>query len=1231
MLGQVRRPLPLWQSLAIGWSLALAGAAGSAQLGSKGSEPYAPAQLIVKLRGDVASLAPDALSDGFAARSGDPSTASLDELLDRQHVQRLRRVFRSREDGQGRLRRTTQQIVGQRLLERGLRGAELDAQLASVPELENVFLVTLEEGMGAAEAVAAFSLDPAVEWAEPNWIFHVAVEPLPAVPYVPDDRYVTLDGVHWSQGIFEGFPDLYGLRNSRAIEAWNRFDTDGSGSFEPGERRPGEGIVVAVIDSGVDASHPDLAANIWVAPGEIPGNGIDDDGNGFIDDVSGWDFAAGDNDPGDPHGHGTHVAGTVAALVGNGGVGVAGVGHSVRVLPIRGLDANGSGSAADLAAAVDYAVASGAHITSSSWGGPVPSQLLTDAFAAAQAAGVLNIAAAGNGTTDASGHSPSNLDSVMAVAAVDHRDIRASFSNFGDSVDISAPGVNVLSLNANRGDNVIARQRPGSVVAVDYLEIGGTSMATPHVSGAAAVLMSAFPAESAEEIRGRLMGGAQDIDASNPEFAGQLGAGRLDLLASLDAQPGPLLRLVDVHDEDFRPGQQARLSVSLRNFWLTASNVTAVLTTGEPDLTIDSGFVGLGDISTGETVENDAEPFLVTLAPDAPFGSFDFTLEVQADGGVSASFPLTLKSAFMTDVTEASNLPGSGVLPKFALFQDYSGDELPDVLFADLIGDTFIYENEGDGFFRRRNGRTGVDRDFNAFNSHFIDIDNDGDRDILLGGTNYFPTTLLLNQGDGTTVDISESAGMPVHAMPWSAAIDYNGDGLLDVLGGLGDGRVFEGELTDPMELLENQGDLTFVDRRAESGLPASPFPGQIGRILTLDYDDDGDPDVLFLGPGSPISLWRNEGDGTFSKTTGAAFGPLASRNLWGAAAGDCDNDGDIDLFASGVADSGVGPRNEIFLNDGGRFVAADPAAGELGSFAYLGLWWGVEFLDIDNDGDLDLYVPRDLATGGSELPVPEHSPLFENDGACGFSLINEVAFPSGSTSVGAAAAMADYDGDGDIDIYAPGAQITGSEGALLRNERGQQLHWLEIALVGTESARDAYGARVSVRTGQRRQIREVHTSPLDASMLHFGLGKARKARLVEVQWPSGIRGRYRRVQADQKLTLVEVDCGRDRDRDGDGVCNRVDNCRTVPNGDQLDTDSDGSGDACDIDFDENGRVDIRDVFTLLRALGSAVGDPAYVDEVDLDGNGVIDREDLALFHAYLDHRPHRRRGRHGR
>src|SRR5262249_23738821 len=152
----------------------------------------------------------------------------------------------------------------------------------------------------------------------------------------------------------------------------------------------GAGVVIAVVDTGVDFTHPDLAANAWVNPGEIPGNGIDDDGNGYVDDVHGWDFANDDADPDDDYGHGTHVAGTAAA-VGNNGVGIVGIAWESRVMAVKGISASGSGFVSDLAAGIVYAAENGARVINASWGGS-HSQVIDDAIAFAHAAGVVFVA-----------------------------------------------------------------------------------------------------------------------------------------------------------------------------------------------------------------------------------------------------------------------------------------------------------------------------------------------------------------------------------------------------------------------------------------------------------------------------------------------------------------------------------------------------------------------------------------------------------------------------------------------------------------------------------------------------------------------------------------------------------------------------------------------------------------------------------------------------------------------
>ncbi|HBB75238.1 MAG TPA: hypothetical protein DC048_12420, partial [Planctomycetaceae bacterium] len=247
-------------------------------------------------------------------------------------------------------------------------------------------------------------------------------------------------------------------------------------------------VVVAVIDTGVDVRHPDLAANIWRNPGEIPGDGVDNDANGFVDDVHGWNFVRDTPNPRDDNGHGTHVAGTIGA-VGDNGIGGTGVAWQVSIMPLKFLDRRGSGATSDAVAAINYATRMrrdfGIDVvaTNNSWGGSGPSASLRVAIAAGGAAGILFVAAAGNDGED-NDRMPTypasdRDDSVIAVAATDRIDRPATFSNTGaTSVDLAAPGVRIRS-TAPDGRSAT---------------FSGTSMAVPHVTGTIALVAAANPA-----------------------------------------------------------------------------------------------------------------------------------------------------------------------------------------------------------------------------------------------------------------------------------------------------------------------------------------------------------------------------------------------------------------------------------------------------------------------------------------------------------------------------------------------------------------------------------------------------------------------------------------------------------------------------------------------------------------------------------------------------------------
>ncbi len=325
----------------------------------------------------------------------------------------------------------------------------------------------LPPGTSIHEAIERLRRRPDVEYAEPNYV-----------------RYPTLAP---SDG---DYPSLWGLHNTGQSGGVPGDDIDAEAAWDitTGSRD----VLVAILDTGVSLSHPDLAANIWTNPGEIPGNGIDDDRNGYVDDVHGWDFADDDNDPTDFDRHGTHTTGTIGA-VGNNGTGVTGVNWSVSLVPIKLFKPNQGAYDADAAEALDYVARLGVRVTSNSWGGPAYSFTLRDAIQRAADAGVLFVAAAGNEARDidALPFYPASfkLTNVLSVLATDPSDQLASFSDYGlESVALGAPGVSILS-----------------TVPSGYSLLSGTSMATPHVAGVAALLLSVAPGMSPEELKTRLM------------------------------------------------------------------------------------------------------------------------------------------------------------------------------------------------------------------------------------------------------------------------------------------------------------------------------------------------------------------------------------------------------------------------------------------------------------------------------------------------------------------------------------------------------------------------------------------------------------------------------------------------------------------------------------------------------------------------------------------------------
>ncbi|MDC0714925.1 S8 family serine peptidase [Stigmatella sp. ncwal1] len=363
-----------------------------------------------------------------------------------------------------------------------LRGAQVLHTYRSHPGLQ---LVSVPEA-SLKDALASYLKDPSIEHAEPNFVYRISALP-------NDARFGELWGLH-NTGQSGGTADV----DINAPEAWEL--TQGSGPSG----------VVAVIDTGIDYTHPELKDNLWTNPGEIPGNHVDDDGNGYIDDIHGINAITRSGDPMDDNEHGTHCAGTIAGR-GNNSTGVVGVNWSAQLMACKFLDSGGSGTLADAVTCLEYIHQMKTRAlhpvnviaTNNSWGGGSFSQELQDAVIQQRDDGILFVAAAGNNNTDndtlASYPGSYFLSNIISVAAHDRSDTLASFSNYGQrTVHLAAPGVGILS----------------SVPGGKYDSFDGTSMAAPHVSGVIGLLKAQDPGRDWRQIKNLVLAGAVSSTAA---------------------------------------------------------------------------------------------------------------------------------------------------------------------------------------------------------------------------------------------------------------------------------------------------------------------------------------------------------------------------------------------------------------------------------------------------------------------------------------------------------------------------------------------------------------------------------------------------------------------------------------------------------------------------------------------------------------------------------------------
>ncbi|MGZ3537902.1 MAG: S8 family serine peptidase [Thermodesulfobacteriota bacterium] len=516
----------------------------------------------------------------------------------------------------------------------------------------NIHHVRFKKGMSVKRAIAIYQAEPDVEYAEPNYLVTIQT--------VPNDFY---------------FNYLWGLSNTGQTGGTAGADIDASRAWDI--TNGSNDVIIAVIDTGVDYTHSDLSQNIWVNLAEYNGApGVDDDGNGYIDDAYGINTFDHVNGPMDDHGHGTHVAGTIGAL-GNNAMGVAGVNWNVKIIPCKFLGSDGYGYTDGAIECLEYIRAlkeKGINIiaTNNSWGGGGYSQALYDAIDAQRKSDILFIAAAGNDNADndqydfyPAGYSLPNL---LAVAATDPSDLKAWFSNYGRrTVHVGTPGLDIVSLRATGtdmygdGNHFIP---PGNSSA-QYYKASGTSMATPHVTGLAALIKSQNPSRSWIEIKNLILSGAED---ETPFYGGTI-AGRINAYNSLTCTQKPVFSALEF-STSFQVGAPILLSALSINCEFPVGPVTVTASSGEVINLKDDGVPP--DLVAGDGI------FSASWTPTTQFSYLTFSSPIGKEIVPAPSILTNSLPNGLTNTSYSQTLQASGGVPSYT-WSIYSGS-LPEGL-----------------------------------------------------------------------------------------------------------------------------------------------------------------------------------------------------------------------------------------------------------------------------------------------------------------------------------------------------------------------------------------------------------------------------------------------------------------------------------------------------------------------------------------------------------------------
>lgn len=822
--------------------------------------------------------------------------------------------------------------------------------------LENIYLLkTSSKETNIPLMMADYKANSGIEYAEPNYKAKVQM--------TPNDPYF-FSSNSWGQG----YDDLWGLKKIQADKAW--------------DISQGEGVIVAVVDTGIDYNHEDITQNIWTNPGEISGNGIDDDNNGYVDDYYGYDFAYHDNDPKDGNGHGSHCAGTIAA-VGNNAKGIIGVAYKAKVMAVKGLNDNGSGYYSDLANCIRYAADNGADVISNSWGGYGTSHAIEEALQYAYSKGCLITAAAGNDNSDVTGFHPANSKYVITVAATDQNDNKCYFSNYGSKIDVAAPGgngssnpYNILSLLSSNHSASLNNYIVGS----SYLRLGGTSMACPHVAGLAALVVGRYPDYSLDAIKKAIYIGAEDKGVLGWDT--YYGFGRINALKTLQAESQQYL-LARIRSP--RINQQFGQLITIEGTVIGSNFSHYIIEVGEgvsPSTWTNSGII-LNNDGKAEVIDGILGKWDSSSSVDGThtvrLKTFDLS-GLSQEHKVSVTVNNSIKAGWPQDT-----LAGCSSYVDSSIMADIDNDKDLEVIASTYEGLVYVWHHDG----RLVNGWP-VYVGQQALTPAAADIDKDGFMEVVVGTNSSSQNEkLFVFRYDGTPYPGNWPKG-------WGAQYNYeinyisdaplladlDNDGFLEIIVGGEDWK---------LHAWHKDGSVVL-------GWPVTIQNSQgISTPAVGDINSDGKPEIVAVESGSgyngKIYAWNTDGtsvSGWPVNVEGSSYPPVI---------GDINGDSQLEVV--------VNARAGLFAFKGNGTVM--PGWPKVSGDSYKSLGDGVPALgDLDGDGILEVI----LAAGGINVSKVW---VFKGDGSTFGNWPYLFNFYNPARTYGAL--VADVDGDAKQDV----------------------------------------------------------------------------------------------------------------------------------------------------------------------------------------------------------------------